>query len=97
MKVTPGFSSRLLTYQPKKGLIFEAFFFRGDKMETTESLISKAKVCRLGLADENQPYVVPLCFGYRENTLLFSHRKKGPKDGHPQKQSKGMFRDGIGC
>ena len=54
-------------------------FFERDTMETTESLISKAKVCRLGLADENQPYVVPLCFGYQGNTLYFHTGKKGRK------------------
>jgi len=42
-------------------------------------IISKAKVCRLGLADGNQPYVVPLSFGYHEKALYFHTGKKGKK------------------
>ncbi|GHV95537.1 MFS transporter [Spirochaetia bacterium] len=40
------------------------------------ALIAQCKVCRLGLSDGNQPYVVPLNFGYtfQDNTLtLFFH------------------------
>ena len=44
-----------------------------------ESIILKAKVCRLGLADGNLPYVVPLCFGYEANTLYFHTGKTGKK------------------
>jgi nitroimidazol reductase NimA-like FMN-containing flavoprotein (pyridoxamine 5'-phosphate oxidase superfamily) len=44
-----------------------------------ESIILKAKVCRLGLADGKQPYVVPMSFGYHENTLYFHTGKKGKK------------------
>ena len=44
-----------------------------------ESIILKAKVCRLGLVDGNRPYVVPMSFGYRENALYFHTGKKGKK------------------
>jgi nitroimidazol reductase NimA-like FMN-containing flavoprotein (pyridoxamine 5'-phosphate oxidase superfamily) len=44
-----------------------------------ESIILKAKVCRLGLVDGNRPYVVPLSFGYHENALYFHTGKKGKK------------------
>jgi nitroimidazol reductase NimA-like FMN-containing flavoprotein (pyridoxamine 5'-phosphate oxidase superfamily) len=44
-----------------------------------ENIITKATVCRLGLADGNQPYVIPLSFGYRDNTLYFHTGKKGKK------------------
>ena len=44
-----------------------------------EITILKAKVCRLGLADGNQPYVIPLSFGYHEDTLYFHTGKKGRK------------------
>lgn len=44
-----------------------------------ESIIFKAKVCRLGLVDGNRPYVVPLSFGYHENALYFHTGKKGRK------------------
>ena len=60
-------------------------------MEKIENLISKAKVCRLGLTDENQPYVVPLCFGYRENALYFHTGKKGRKMDILKKKPQGLF------
>ena len=44
-----------------------------------ESIILKAKICRLGLADGDQPYVIPMSFGYRDNTLYFHTGKKGKK------------------
>ena len=46
---------------------------------TIGSIISGAKVCRLGLANENQPYVIPLSVGYHDNTLYFHTGKKGKK------------------
>ena len=44
-----------------------------------EAIIYKSQVCRLGLADEGSPYIVPLCFGYRNNTLYFHSAKEGRK------------------
>ncbi len=44
-----------------------------------ESIINKAFVCRLGMVDENGPYIVPLSFGYRENSLYFHCAKEGRK------------------
>jgi hypothetical protein len=82
--VTEGFSFPSFNLSALKRASFLRPFFKGDKMEiakieTIESIISKAKVCRLGLADERQPYVVPLCFGYRENALYFHTGKEGRK------------------
>ena len=44
-----------------------------------EAILSKATVCRLGLADENGPYVVPLSFGYEDNILYFHGGARGRK------------------
>jgi len=44
-----------------------------------ESIIQSSVVCRLGMLDENRPYIVPLCFGYKENTLYFHSANKGRK------------------
>jgi nitroimidazol reductase NimA-like FMN-containing flavoprotein (pyridoxamine 5'-phosphate oxidase superfamily) len=44
-----------------------------------ESIIRKSLVCRLALADDGLPYIVPLCFGYRNNALYFHTAKKGRK------------------
>jgi len=44
-----------------------------------ESIIRKAQVCRLALADGDLPYIVPLCFGYKNKTLYFHSAKDGQK------------------
>ena len=49
-----------------------------DKSEI-ESIIRKSLVCRLGLADAGRPYIVPLCFGYKNNCLYFHSAKEGRK------------------
>jgi nitroimidazol reductase NimA-like FMN-containing flavoprotein (pyridoxamine 5'-phosphate oxidase superfamily) len=49
-----------------------------DKNEI-ESIIRKSLVCRLGLADNGTPYIVPLCFGYKDNSLYFHSAKEGRK------------------
>lgn len=43
------------------------------------SIISRAKVCRLALSEDDQPYVVPLCFGHRDGFLYFHTARKGKK------------------
>jgi nitroimidazol reductase NimA-like FMN-containing flavoprotein (pyridoxamine 5'-phosphate oxidase superfamily) len=56
---------------------------RADKEITSkaaiEGIISRSLVCRLALADENQPYIVPLCFGYKDNSLYFHSAVQGKK------------------
>lgn len=44
-----------------------------------EAILHRAAVCRLAMADENGPYVVPLCFGYRDNLLYFHSAREGKK------------------
>lgn len=44
-----------------------------------EEILTRAVVCRLGLCETNQPYVVPLCFGYKDNTLYFHCANQGKK------------------
>ena len=44
-----------------------------------EDILSNATVCRLALCENNQPYVVPLCFGYKDNTLYFHCAEQGKK------------------
>ena len=43
------------------------------------AIIHGAKVCRLGISGEEYPYVVPLCFGYKDNTLYFHSADRGMK------------------
>jgi len=49
-----------------------------DKNEIIK-IIRSSQVCRLGLADDNKPYIVPLCFGYKDNTLYFHSAQEGKK------------------
>jgi nitroimidazol reductase NimA-like FMN-containing flavoprotein (pyridoxamine 5'-phosphate oxidase superfamily) len=44
-----------------------------------KAVIQNAHVCRLGMVDGDQPYLVPLCFGYRDNVLYFHGALKGRK------------------
>ncbi len=44
-----------------------------------EDIMRRATVCRLGLLKGDTPYVVPLCFGYRDDTLYFHSSPKSQK------------------
>jgi nitroimidazol reductase NimA-like FMN-containing flavoprotein (pyridoxamine 5'-phosphate oxidase superfamily) len=59
---------------------------RGDKeiidINDKVAIISKCKVCRIGLSENDMPYIVPLNYGYdfKNNTLtLFFHSAKEGK------------------
>ena len=44
-----------------------------------ESIIRESTICKLALADNEQPYIVPLCFGYKDNSLYFHSAAEGKK------------------
>ncbi|PKL39194.1 MAG: pyridoxamine 5'-phosphate oxidase family protein [Spirochaetae bacterium HGW-Spirochaetae-1] len=44
-----------------------------------EAVLNKAAICHLSLARDNQPYVVPVNFGYREYSLYFHSAREGKK------------------
>ncbi len=44
-----------------------------------ESIIHKSIVCRVGLSNDNFPYIVPLCFGYKDNTIYVHGSLEGKK------------------
>jgi len=44
-----------------------------------EDIILRSKVCKLAMCEENRPYIVPLCFGFKNNTLYFHSAPKGKK------------------
>ncbi|MBT4873688.1 MAG: pyridoxamine 5'-phosphate oxidase family protein [Desulfobacula sp.] len=48
-------------------------------LEKIEALIKDSIVCRLGINQDKTPYIVPLSFGYRDNTLYFHSGHKGNK------------------
>ena len=44
-----------------------------------EDIILRSTVCKLAMCEENMPYIVPLCFGFKNNTLYFHSAPKGKK------------------
>jgi uncharacterized protein len=44
-----------------------------------EDVLRRATVCRLGLCEDNQPYVVPVCYGYKDNALYIHCGPEGKK------------------
>jgi nitroimidazol reductase NimA-like FMN-containing flavoprotein (pyridoxamine 5'-phosphate oxidase superfamily) len=56
---------------------------RTDKEITDQELISRviqnAQVCRLGLAKDNIPYILPVSFGYDGKSIYFHTAKEGRK------------------
>jgi nitroimidazol reductase NimA-like FMN-containing flavoprotein (pyridoxamine 5'-phosphate oxidase superfamily) len=50
------------------------------KLEEIEEIIAKCEVCNLSMVDNNGlPYVVPMNFGYQNNTIYFHGAPKGKK------------------
>lgn len=44
-----------------------------------KEIISKATICRLALSLKDKPYIIPLCFGFENDTLYFHTGTKGTK------------------
>jgi nitroimidazol reductase NimA-like FMN-containing flavoprotein (pyridoxamine 5'-phosphate oxidase superfamily) len=49
-----------------------------DKNEI-ESIIEKATLCRIGLSENEIPYVIPVNFGYKDNKIYFHSAPMGKK------------------
>lgn len=62
-----------------------------------ETIIRKAKVCRLGINDETAPYIVPLSFGYSNQCLYFHSAIKGKKTTLLQKNPNACFELESNC
>ena len=60
-------------------------------------ILSSTRVCRLALCENNQPYVVPLCFGYKDNTLYFHCAGQGKKLDILRKNKNVCFEIDIDC
>ncbi len=56
---------------------------RKDKEITDKNMMldifSRAQVCYLGMSKDNMPYVIPINFGYHENTIYFHCALEGEK------------------
>jgi nitroimidazol reductase NimA-like FMN-containing flavoprotein (pyridoxamine 5'-phosphate oxidase superfamily) len=44
-----------------------------------KSIIKSGKVCRLGLSNNDEPYIVPMNYGFKNNFLFFHCAKQGKK------------------
>jgi uncharacterized protein len=44
-----------------------------------EAILREAQVCRLGLADGDGPYIVPMCFGYEDGVIYLHSAHEGQK------------------
>ena len=44
-----------------------------------EAILNEARVCRIGLADGGEPYIVPLCFGYEEGAVYLHSAPEASK------------------
>ena len=56
-----------------------------------DSIIRCSQVVRLGLSDDGQPYIVPLCFGYDGEALYIHCAKEGRKLDIIRKNNKVCF------
>jgi nitroimidazol reductase NimA-like FMN-containing flavoprotein (pyridoxamine 5'-phosphate oxidase superfamily) len=52
---------------------------RIDDPALIETIMRKARVCRIALADANVPYVVPMNFGFRGNVIYLHSAREGRK------------------
>lgn len=56
---------------------------RKDKEITDQKemkqIFNEAKVCRIGMSDGKRPYIVPMNFGYKNNTIYFHSASSGKK------------------
>ncbi len=69
---------------------------RRDDREITncleiESILHHAIVCRIGLADGDEPYIVPVSFGYEDRTIYFHSAPEGKKISMLKKNSRCCF------
>ena len=53
-----------------------------------EAILKKALVCRIGLADGGEPYIVPLSFGYEDGAVYLHSAVEGKKIAMLQKNSR---------
>ncbi|MEE8318878.1 MAG: pyridoxamine 5'-phosphate oxidase family protein [Dehalococcoidales bacterium] len=44
-----------------------------------EQVIAGADICRIGFVDGDEPYIVPVSFGYEENAIYFHSALEGRK------------------
>lgn len=48
-------------------------------LATIESIIAESKFCRMALCDKGKPYIVPMCYGYKDRTVYVHSAREGHK------------------
>jgi len=48
-------------------------------IDEIEGIIKKAICCRIALVDKDEPYIIPVSFGYEKDTLYFHSALEGHK------------------
>ena len=48
-------------------------------LKTVEGIIAEAKFCRMALCDNGKPYIVPMCFGYKDRKVYIHSAPEGHK------------------
>jgi nitroimidazol reductase NimA-like FMN-containing flavoprotein (pyridoxamine 5'-phosphate oxidase superfamily) len=56
-----------------------------------EEILRRSVVCRLAMSVDDQPYLVPLCFGYKDGNLYFHCAREGMKVDMLNKNNKVCF------
>lgn len=69
---------------------------RRKEREITESsvleeILGRALLCRLAMSVEDRPYVIPLCFGYRQGILYIHGAQEGMKIDMVRKNNRVCF------
>ena len=44
-----------------------------------DSIIRSGKVCRIAFSNNDEPYIVPMYYGYKDNNLFFHSAREGRK------------------
>ncbi|MBN2863006.1 MAG: pyridoxamine 5'-phosphate oxidase family protein [Bacteroidales bacterium] len=47
--------------------------------QVIEEILSRSEVCRIALIDNDRPYIVPLNYGYKNNSIYFHSSQLGKK------------------
>ncbi len=61
-----------------------------------EQILRGAMVCRLAMSVDDQPYMVPLCFGYKDGNLYSHCAREGMKLEFLEKNNKVCFECDMG-
>lgn len=56
-----------------------------------ESILNESMVCRIGLADGSEPYIIPVCFGYVPGIIYLHSSLSGKKIDIMEKNPKVCF------